>query len=166
MNWYCFDQNNSGGSFVVDDKVCHRLFIEANSTEEAISKAEDLGCYWNGVASGMDCPCCGDRWSCYWLNPVNLEKYQTEGYRVSVFDGIYRNTKKEWENRYRKYRVIKEPEFDKGYSVRSYVGAIGFNNIEEYAQYLADEHGWTIPDARIYYSDGSVKEIFTEKPRE
>ena len=27
--FYEFDQNNSGGHFTVNDKVCHRLFIEA-----------------------------------------------------------------------------------------------------------------------------------------
>lgn len=166
MNWYLFDQNNSGGSFVVNDKVCHRLFIEANTPEEAISKAEDLGCYWDGVAHGMDCPCCGDRWSCYYLNPVNIEKYKTEGYRVNVYDGIYKSTKGEWERRYRGYKVIKEPEFETRYSVRDYAGVISFDNIEEYAQYLANEHGWTTPDARIYYDNGCVKEIFSKNPRE
>lgn len=45
MNWYCFDQNNSGGYFDVDDKVCHRLFIEAESFDDAVEKAEELGCY-------------------------------------------------------------------------------------------------------------------------
>lgn len=163
MSWYLFDQNNSGGSFDVDDKVCHRLFIEANNEDEAIAKAEELGCYWNGVANGIDCPCCGDRWSCYYVNTVDIEKYKTEGYTVSVYDGIYPSTKSEWEERYRKYNVIKEPEFETKYSVRSYIGKICFNNIEEYAQYLANEHGWTTPDARIYYNNGCIKEIFIEE---
>ena len=59
MNWYCFKQNNSGGIFDVDDKVCHNLFIEAESFNNAVTKAEELGCYWDGVSKGMDCPCCG-----------------------------------------------------------------------------------------------------------
>lgn len=62
MPFYQFDQNNSGGSFDVDDKVCHRLFIEADSEEEATSKAEFLGVYFNGCDDGIDCYCCGDRW--------------------------------------------------------------------------------------------------------
>lgn len=61
--FYGFNQNNSGGHFVVDDSLCHRLFIEADDKDEAISKAEELGCYWDGVDKGIDCPCCGDRWS-------------------------------------------------------------------------------------------------------
>lgn len=163
-NWYCFEQNNSGGSFVVNDKVCHRLFIEARTSDEAVSTAEELGCYWDGVERGLDCPCCGDRWPRYFsCDPVNLEKYRTEGYRVSVFDGIYKDTKDEWEKRYRKYGVIEEPKFDSGYSTKSYVGTIRLKNIEEYAQYLANEYGWTSPDARIYYADGRIKEIFSVK---
>lgn len=61
--FYEFSQNNSGGRFVADEKLCHRLFIEASSIEEAIRIAEGLGVYFGGVASGTDCECCGDRWS-------------------------------------------------------------------------------------------------------
>ena len=43
--WYEFTQNNSGGSFVVDDKVCHRIYIEAENFKEAVAIAESLGCY-------------------------------------------------------------------------------------------------------------------------
>ena len=42
MNWYCFEQNNSGGSFVVDDKVCNSLFIEAESFDDAVKKAKRI----------------------------------------------------------------------------------------------------------------------------
>ena len=59
--------------------------------------------------------------------------------------------------------MIKEPEFKTEYSTKSYVCKIRFNNIEEYAQYMAEEYGWTIPDARIYYYNGNVKEIFATK---
>lgn len=59
--FYLFNQNNSGGSFIVNDKVCHRLFIEADDGREALRVAESLGCYWDGVSKGLDCPCCGDR---------------------------------------------------------------------------------------------------------
>ena len=163
MNWYMFDQNNSGGYFDVDNKVCHRLFIEAESFDDAVEKAEELGCYWDGVDKGIDCSCCGDRWSKWGDDPVDLEKYKTEGYRVGEYANIYDDVKTEWERKYRKYGVIKEPEFETKYSITRYVGNICFNNIEEYAQYLAEEYGWTTPDARIYYHDGNVKEIFGTK---
>ena len=151
--FYQFDQNNSYGHFDVDENVCHRLFIEADSLEEATDKAESLGCYWDGVENGIDCPCCGDRW--YSGDEVDLEKYATEGYTVWEFN------KKTWEKKYRKYNVIESPKFVKGYSMGHYEGKITFKDIEEYAQFLANEYGWTTPDARIFYKDGTVKEIFT-----
>lgn len=118
--FFQFDQNNSGGSFITNDKVCHRLFIEADSVEEAVEKAENLGCYWYGIDNGMDCPCCGDRWC-----------------------------NSPWENDY-------PMEYDKK-------NKIVFNSAEEHAQYLANDFGWTSPDVRIFYADGTVKEIFTQK---
>lgn len=161
--FYLFDQNNSGGSFVVNDKLCHRLFIEADSAEEAVSIAEGLGCYWDGVDIGRDCPCCGDRWhrSC---EEVAIEKYSTDGYVVSVYDGIYTSTVDEWYRRYGRYRIIDVPHFktSKYSTTHSYVGTIRFKTVEEYAQYLANEFGWTIPDARIFYKNGEVKEINDE----
>lgn len=115
MKWFEFDQNNSGGHFDVDDKVCHRLFIEAESFNDAVEKAEELGCYWDGIDKGIDCSCCGNRWSKWDDEPVDIEPY--------------------------------------------------FNDIEEYAQFLADSFGWTTPDVRLYYNDGNVKEIFSAKRR-
>ena len=156
MKFYEFCQNNSGGFFMVDDKVCHRLFIEAKTFADAVDKAEELGCYWNGVEEGIDCECCGDRWLLY-EDIVDIEKYKTEGYKVSFL------SKKDWSKYRKKYRIIQEPKAEKGYVSTWIVGAIGFDNIEEYAQFLANEYGWTTPDTRIYYQDGTVKEFFKEE---
>jgi hypothetical protein len=38
----------------------------------------------------------------------------------------------------------------------------GAETVEDVAQFLADTYGWTTPDARIFYKDGSVKEVFSE----
>lgn len=122
--FFQFDQNNTGGSFITDDKVCHRLFIEADSVEEAIEKAENLGCYWDGVSDGIDCPCCGDRWH----HPF------------------------QWGDDGNSYPM----EYDRA-------GEIVFNSVEEHAQYLANDFGWTSPDSRIFYADGTVREVFTER---
>lgn len=165
LKWYKFEQNNSGGSFDVDDKVCHRLFIEAKSFNDAVKKAEELGCYWDGADKGIDCSCCGDRWSKWGDCMIDLEKYNNEGYKVSVCDGVYFDTETKWNKKYGKYEVIEEPAWQKLYSSRAYTGRIRFRNIEEYAQLLADNYGWTTPDARIYYSNGNVKEIFSDKSR-
>ena len=158
--FYEFNQNNSGGYFDVDENLCHRLYIEADTQSEAISKAEELGCYWDGVYKGIDCPCCGDRWyeDC---DAIDLEKYQTKGYEVWVSGtNITR-----WNEKYGRYNVVKPPSVQTlGYGdSKICCGKISFKNIEEYAQYLANEYGWTTPDARVFYKNGKVKEIFTEK---
>ena len=62
MAWFEWSQNNSGGSFINDGKVTHRVWIEAHTLREAEAKAFDLGIYYNGCADGRDCSCCGDRW--------------------------------------------------------------------------------------------------------
>lgn len=62
--FYDFSQNNPGGHFEIDDDIgigpC--VWIEAVSRDAAISRAESIGIYFDGVDAGIDCPCCGDRW--------------------------------------------------------------------------------------------------------
>lgn len=62
LNWYRFDQNNSGGSFVENDMVCHNVLIQAANADAANAKAIEVGIYFNGCSDGRDCDCCGDRW--------------------------------------------------------------------------------------------------------
>lgn len=162
MSFYEFSQNNSGGSFHVDDKVCHRLFIEADNKCGAVDKAEELGCYWDGVSKGIDCPCCGDRWDKDFIEPIRLDKYAEEGYCISVYGGTSPNAIQEWKHRYGAFEVVAPPKFVEKYGIKSYEGKICFKSIEEYAQFCANEYGLTTPDARIYYKDGSVKEIFRQ----
>lgn len=57
--FYTFYQNNSGGYFEGPTMV----IIEAHSADEANEIAEErAGIYFDGVALGRDCWCCGDRW--------------------------------------------------------------------------------------------------------
>lgn len=60
--FYTFDQNNSGGEWVIDPKrgIGHFVIVEAKSEDEATAKAEAIGLYFDGFG---DCPCCGTRWS-------------------------------------------------------------------------------------------------------
>ena len=61
--FYLFSQNNSGGDWDLSHpNLGIYTYIEANSEEEAISRAEEVGMYFDGVAKGVDCDCCGDRW--------------------------------------------------------------------------------------------------------
>lgn len=60
--WYEFRQNNSGGSFQMDNDLTVHVLIQAASTGEANTKAQDIGIYFDGCSKGYDCDCCGDRW--------------------------------------------------------------------------------------------------------
>lgn len=159
MTFYEYTQNNSGGHFEVSEKLCHRLFIEADSYSESESIAEDLGVYFNGVDDGFDCGCCGDRW--YSGDEVDLSEINENGYEVSVYDGLG-DAEKVWRDGYGAYEIHTEPNWQKTI-FRKFSGKIKFRNIEEYAQFLADEYGWKTPDARIFYKDGTVTEINKRK---
>ena len=150
--FYLFSQNNSYGHFDVDDRLCHRLFIEADSEKESIEKAEDLGCYWDGVAEGIDCPCCGDRW---YDNPDCVDDNRLSSYGVSELSVAA------WTRKYGRYKIVEIPHKKENYGL--VIGKIAFRDVEEYAQYLADEYGWTYPDARIFYKNGNVTEILSAR---
>lgn len=145
--FYEFSQNNSGGIFVTNKTLCHRLFIEANDAQDATEKAESLGVYFNGVASGRDCPCCGDRW---YDHPSEL----TFPHNYGTFrGGPYELSRGIMEKLYKIKAVTK--------SGNSY--DVIFPTIKEFAQYCADHYGWTVPDSRIFYMNGAVLEINTNK---
>tara|TARA_Y100000296_G_scaffold84124_1_gene116673 strand:- start:1331 stop:1669 length:339 start_codon:yes stop_codon:yes gene_type:complete len=57
---YSFRQNNSGGYYT---KPAKNIIVKnARDASHAIEIATDAGMYVDGVASGVDCSCCGDRW--------------------------------------------------------------------------------------------------------
>ena len=171
LKFYEYSQNNTGGSFVTDDKLCNRLFIEANSSSEADSIAEDLGCYWNGVDEGSDCECCGDRWySAYSaIDLTSMTREKDSSYPVELrvdrkasADEALASLKE----RYSEFEWIKAPSINEKYGSQIIEGSVKINSIEDYAQVIADQYGWTYPDARIFYYDGSVKEIFSANVEE
>jgi len=144
--FYKFDQNNTGGSFVVNKKLTHNVIVEAKSIKEATQIGKRMGIYFNGCDDDIDCPCCGDRWS--YPDEVNLQY------------GIF--TKKQ---------AISVSEQYKGEVVKTVLKANGdrdsdfiFANIEEYAKYITDNYGWKMeknfPSTRIFYLDGSIKEFY------
>ena len=69
--FYEFNQNNSGGSFDVDENVCHRVIIEAIDAKHAQSIFEPMIENQSG-----SCPCCGDRWSSYDPDEIELSKWK------------------------------------------------------------------------------------------
>lgn len=62
--FYTFNQNNSGGRFHFDEEagITQYVIVEANDYEHANERAKEIGLYFDGIDSGQDCPCCGDRW--------------------------------------------------------------------------------------------------------
>jgi hypothetical protein len=163
--FYEISQNNTGGSFITDDKLCHRLFIEAESSDEAVSIAEDLGCYWDGCDTGNDCPCCGDRWYRPWSSDgIDLEEMNTEWNGYEVNEWVENSSKdtaiEDFKSRYEGMVWLVEPKIENKYGSNRVSGRLRIDNIEQYAQICANLYGWTSPDARIFYKNGEVKEIF------
>ena len=60
--FYEFHQNNSGGSFTCNENLAYIVVIEALTPEEANSRAESVGVYFDDEYD-IDCDCCGQRWS-------------------------------------------------------------------------------------------------------
>jgi hypothetical protein len=145
LKFYEYTQNNSGGRFEVDKKICHRVIIQAHNEEEARQKALELGIYFDGCSNGYDCSCCGDRWSDY---PSKIEipyRYGTLTLKEARRTG-YEYKKTTWKGY--KGSNPNPKEYD-----------LIFNSIIEYAQYHADSFSWTNPDVRIFYYNGKVVEI-------
>jgi hypothetical protein len=65
MPYYHFRQNNTGGYYAPD--TTHHIIIKADTADEANRIAvERTPIYFDGVANGLDCQCCGDRWYAQW----------------------------------------------------------------------------------------------------
>lgn len=77
--FFTYLQNNSGGGFDTDGArgISNVVIIEANSSSAARARAESIGIYFDGVASGDDCACCGDRWYAAWTGDDSPSYYST-----------------------------------------------------------------------------------------
>lgn len=63
FRFFCYRQNNSGGSFHRSEDYDVVTIVPGTSSEDADRRAEELGIYFDGCSSDRDCSCCGDRWS-------------------------------------------------------------------------------------------------------
>lgn len=63
--FYTFSQNDSGGVFTTDTErgIALYVIVEAPTSGLANTRAEEIGLYFDGVEAGLDCECCGNRWS-------------------------------------------------------------------------------------------------------
>ena len=59
--FYRYSQCNVMGCYIGPQIV----LVEAAALEEAEALAVGAGVYFDGVAAGRDCECCGDRWTRY-----------------------------------------------------------------------------------------------------
>lgn len=86
-----FHQNNSGGSFDIDDArgLGPNVWIEALNTDDANARAERIGIYFNGCEDGMDCECCGDRWSAAWRDEGEPAPKVNPEYDFNWHDTVY-----------------------------------------------------------------------------
>jgi hypothetical protein len=77
--FYFFNQNNSGGDFIVRDPICPCVIIEADTVSDACERAVAIGIYFDGCDTGRDCECCGDRWHRPWSERVATEVPMVRG---------------------------------------------------------------------------------------
>jgi hypothetical protein len=99
--FYHYNQNNSGGYFVVDNEhgICEDVIIEAINTEDANRRFNLIGDKVDGMFDW--CPCCGERWDYYpeesdkpeiYGTPIEKQKKEIFRERVFVhyFDGSFK----------------------------------------------------------------------------
>lgn len=79
---FCYRQNNSGGSFY---EPAHKVYVEADSLDEAAEIADGVGIYFNGCDSGQDCNCCGDRWY-YRADEMEIEFEDEDDLKAILFE--------------------------------------------------------------------------------
>ena len=84
---YSFDQNNSGGMYARPAK--NIIVKDARDESHAIEIALKVGMYFDGVADGSDCECCGDRWYPYAhkFDHIN-EAIADASYSLCTGDGV------------------------------------------------------------------------------
>lgn len=96
MGFYTFHQINSGGSFHRNSDVREYVIVEGTDLDDITKRAERIGLYFNGVDTGDDCECCGDRWHepygdmtevpMIWDTPVDLyEEECTDTANVVIY---------------------------------------------------------------------------------
>ena len=87
--FYTFNQNNSGGYFVVDKKVgiSEIVIIEAYGGDHAYSRLKKIGKSVNGFSNY--CPCCGERWSDWFDDDDGTREPEIYGQPVETAKGTW-----------------------------------------------------------------------------
>jgi|SRR5690348_1922198 len=120
MPFFAFDQNNSGGSYSIDENrgIGKVVVIEAENASDANERAREIGLYFDGR---YDCDCCGNRWHEQWddekgidfedilfwdwRSPVYVHKINGKIFVVNVdkHESTKREEKREYERRNARY---------------------------------------------------------------
>jgi nucleoid-associated protein YgaU len=79
LKWFHYNQNNSGGYFILNDQVGSDVFVQAYSYEEANERIEDVL-----EANSEYCDCCGERWQYAWRGEQGDEVPSTYG--TSIYE--------------------------------------------------------------------------------
>ena len=82
---YVYRQSNSGGQYMDPAQF---IIVEAENEPAALDKAQKAGLYLDGVATGADCPCCGDRWSNFTYEFNTLLEAKSYCYKESAIQTI------------------------------------------------------------------------------
>lgn len=85
-----YTQNNSGGLF---SGPALNVIVEADSGTQANERAEEVGVYFDGCRSGLDCGCCGDRWSSFWGDPDLEPSHYGKSLATIKSDYLYEESK-------------------------------------------------------------------------
>jgi hypothetical protein len=96
VKYFTFGQNNSGGSFIYNERagIGHYVIVEAIDADHANQRARAIGLYFDGCSTGMDCDCCGDRWSEQWGSDAGTDVPMV--YHRTLDDHIADPTNAKW----------------------------------------------------------------------
>ena len=98
MKFFHFHQNNSFGLF---KGPANHVVVEAENASDANDRAQTVGVYFDGCDDGLDCLCCGNRWSRQWSDATGDDVPMVYGSPV-LFNGenhvlvVYANGEKKF----------------------------------------------------------------------
>lgn len=91
--FFTFNQNNSFGTFKYDKEkgITRAVIIEAVDVDDSVNRAENIGLYFEGISDGIDCPCCGDRWTKPWSDEgTEVPEYYGQDVRHELSNKTHR----------------------------------------------------------------------------
>ena len=158
INFYEIEQFASNGQYEVNNKVCRVVIIQAESKEQA----RDI--FMPMIKDSCMCPNCSNRWNPLYIKQIPLNIWKTVGYPAVIEYPYPENRAVEdyWHEVFDSFPSLSAPRWEGGTmsGMARFVGLIYFNDIEQYAKFIAGGYGKTSPDVRIYYLSGEIIEVY------